>query len=112
MAELNEIYEAIGGLKKSVEVLASESERARARDGRLFSEIEGMLRKQDTAIAQNARIEAKQESMDSRLKDAEKHVEDYKTVRKFGIAVWTATMAVAASIGYVVEHLLTWMKKA
>jgi chromosome segregation ATPase len=98
MTDLPQIYQAIGDLTARVGILASEQ--ARSRDGveRLDEKIDDLRRGQSVALRTL-------QDMATRVDEHETHIEDYRTVRRFGGIVVTAVGALAGMLGYFGEAL-------
>jgi chromosome segregation ATPase len=105
VSDLNEISEAIGGLRARVESLANEQEHARGRHEKIFEKLEDLKQGQQVALRQHTFFADAQAVVAKRLDAAELHIEDYKKLRSWGAAIWTGTAAVAGVIGWLASSL-------
>lgn len=101
MADLNAVFEAIGGLKSSVDSILQEQTQARHRDEKVFSKLEDLGTKSVLVVE-------KHEHLTERVAKMEPHVESYKNVRQRAIALWAASVFAA---GVLPPFIKAWLGK-
>ncbi len=86
MADLHQIYEALGGIRARVDTMADEQDRARDRDEKIFKKLEELGTSTALTVLHHKQLE-------SRVAVMEPEVESYKKVKQRGIALWILSVA-------------------
>lgn len=97
MTDLNQIYQAVGGLQASVGNLEKEQTLARVRDEKIFGKLDEI----STKLAVHSDIPA-------RLKSVEAEVEDFRVTKKFVHVGMAAIVGLFGAVGGVFAHLFGW----